>query len=185
MHVVASGLTNPIGYERRPTFESLCRAIVGQQLSVKASATIWNRLKGVYGGVLSPDAVSSADLEQHRDAGVSRQKHVYLLSLAACYLAFPDDFNCVRSKSDDEIIERWTQVKGLGKWTVQMHLMFQLNRPDVFPVDDLGIRRAMELHFGIPRDSPKAVYEKRALIWSPFRTAACRFLWMSLDNQPK
>ena len=75
--------------------------------------------------------------------------------------------------------------QGLGRWTVQMHLMFALNRPDVFPVDDLGIRRAMERHFGLEVDGPKAQYEKRARIWGPFRTAASRFLWMSLDNQPK
>lgn len=182
---VVSGLANPIRAERQPAFESLCRAIVGQQLSVKAAATIWKRLKAFHGGTLTPQTILLSRLEDHRNVGVSGQKHSYLISLAAQNRDFPDDFNCVRGKSDDEIISRWTQVKGLGKWTTQMHLIFQLDRPDVFPVDDLGIRRAMEHHFGIPRDSPKSVYEKRALVWSPFRTAACRFLWMSLNNQPK
>ena len=182
---LASGLTDPTHAERRPAFDSLCRAIVGQQLSVKAAATIWQRLKVLHGGAPTPEAILASGLEDHRNVGVSGQKHNYLMGLAARYLDCPDDFNCVRDHSDDDIIERWTEVKGLGKWTVQMHLMFQLNRPDVFPVDDLGIRRSMELHFGIPRNSPKSMYEKRALVWSPFRTAACRFLWMSLDNQPK
>jgi len=179
---VVSGMANPIRAERRPAFESLCRAIVGQQLSVKAAATIWKRLKAFHGGTLTPQTILSSRFEDHRNVGVSGQKHSYLMSLAAQNLDFPDDFNCVRGKSDDEIIARWTQVKGLGKWTVQMHLMFQLDRPDVFPVDDLGIRRSMEFHFGIPRDSPKSMYEKRALVWSPFRTVACRFLWMCLGN---
>ena len=123
--------------------------------------------------------------DQHRSLGVSRQKHGYLCSLAEAYLASPGSFDDVATWANEDIIEEWTRVKGLGRWTVQMHLMFQLERPDVFPVDDLGIRRAMEAHCGIPKDAPKSVYEKRALEWSPFRTAACRVLWKSLDNQPK
>jgi len=123
--------------------------------------------------------------DQHRALGVSGQKHGYLQDLARHYLEDPEGFDNVGNLSDEDIITSWTRVKGLGRWTVQMHLMFQLRRPDVFPVDDLGIRRAMERHFHIPKDSPKATYEKRALKWSPFRTAACRVLWKSLDNQPK
>lgn len=123
--------------------------------------------------------------DQHRSLGVSRQKHGYLCSLAEAYLASPGSFDDVATWANEDIIEEWTRVKGLGRWTVQMHLMFQLERPDVFPVDDLGIRRAMEANCGIPKDAPKSVYEKRALEWSPFRTAACRVLWKSLDNQPK
>ena len=100
-------------------------------------------------------------------------------------LGHPFLFRIGERQNGEEIISDWTRVKGLDRWTVQMHLMFQLDRPDVFPVDDLGIRRAMEVHCGIPKDSPKPTYEKRALRWSPFRTAACRVLWKSLDNQPK
>ena len=182
LHGLVSNLTSPPPSERPSVFESLCRAIVGQQLSVKAASTIWHRLNELHCSVLTPEAILAAKMEDHRNAGVSGQKHRYLMSLATRYMASPDDFNCVIDKSDEEIIERWTRVKGIGKWTVQMHLMFELNRPNVFPVDDLGIRRAMELHFGIARESPKSTYVKRALLWSPFRTAACRFLWMSSDS---
>ena len=169
----------------RSTFESLSHAIIGQQLSVKAAATIWNRVLDHHGGLVSAQGVLNTPQDQHRSLGVSRQKHGYLCSLADAYLASPAYFDDVETWSDEDIVAAWTQVKGLGRWTVQMHLMFQLGRPDVFPVDDLGIRRAMEAHFGIPKDAPKSTYEKRALVWSPFRTAACRVLWMSLDNQPK
>ena len=110
---------------------------------------------------------------------------MYLCNLAKAYLASPASFDDVATWSDEDIIAEWTRVKGLGRWTVQMHLMFRLERPDVFAVDDLGIRRAMEAHCGIQKDAPKSAYEKRALMWSPFRTAACRVLWKSLKNQPK
>jgi len=185
MHGLAARFPDPPSSPMRPAFESLARAIVGQQLSVKAAATIWQRFLDHHGGIPSPRAVLETEAERHRSLGVSGQKHGYLNSLADRCLATPSVFEDVETMTDEEIIGVWTEVRGLGRWTVQMHLMFQLARPDVFPVDDLGIRRAMELHFGIPRDSRRPVYEKRALVWGPFRTAACRVLWMSLDNQPK
>lgn len=175
----------PRATEVRSAFESLSRAIIGQQLSVKAASTIWGRVLEYHGQSISAQGVLETTEAQHRALGVSRQKHGYVCSLAEAYLQSPASFDDVAAWSDGDIITQWTRVKGLGRWTVQMHLMFQLERPDVFPVDDLGIRRAMEAHCGVPRDAPKGAYEKRALMWSPFRTAACRVLWSSLDNQPK
>ena len=185
LHALADSMPDPEPSPERPVFESLARAIIGQQLSVKAAATIWGRFADHHGGVPSANGVLDTGQDVHRSLGVSGQKHGYLRSLAEHCLDSPSSFEAVNGKTDEEIIADWTRVKGLGRWTVQMHLMFQLNRPDVFPVDDLGIRRAMEAHCGIPKDSPKSAYEKRALMWSPFRTAACRVLWKSLDNQPK
>lgn len=182
---LAEALENPQPAPARTAFESLARAIIGQQLSTRAAATIWSRLAEFHGGLPTPQSVLDTTAEAHRALGVSGQKHGYLQSLATHLLEAPADFEAVQDWADEDIVARWTQVKGLGRWTVQMHLMFALNRPDVFPVDDLGIRRAMEQHFGLRKDSPKAHYEKRARIWGPFRTAASRFLWMSLDNQPK
>jgi len=183
----ALAIRSPTPAERQPrtALESLARAIVGQQLSVKAAATIWSRFENHHGGMPSARSILDTPQDRHRVLGVSRQKHGYLCSLAEAHLASPDSFEDVGHRTDADIISAWTRVKGLGRWTVQMHLMFQLERPDVFPVDDLGIRRAMEAHCGIPKDAAKATYEKRALKWSPFRTAACRVLWSSLDNQPK
>lgn len=182
---LAKALPAPAPLQPRAALESLSRAIIGQQLSVKAAATIWSRVLDHHGGMVSAQGILSTGEDQHRALGVSRQKHGYLCSLAQAYLAAPAAFDVVSNSTDEDIIAAWTHVKGLGRWTVQMHLMFQLQRPDVFPVDDLGIRRAMEAHCGLAKDAPKSAYEKRALVWSPFRTAACRVLWMSLDNQPK
>ena len=178
-------LNNPQDSPPRPAFESLSRAIIGQQLSTKAAHTIWSRLVELHGGILAADQVLRTSEAQHRSVGVSAQKHRYLQDLSRCYAAQPDVFDKVSVVEDAAIVEEWTRVKGIGTWTVQMHLMSQLRRPDVFPVDDLGIRRAMERGLGIPKDSKKSVYAKRALVWSPFRTAASRFLWESLNAQPK
>ena len=185
LFTLTSRFPSPAVSRPRSAFESLSHAIIGQQLSVKAAATIWRRFEDHHGGMPTSRSILDTPQDQHRALGVSGQKHGYLQDLARHYLEDPEGFDIVGHLSDEDIITSWTRVKGLGRWTVQMHLMFQLRRPDVFPVDDLGIRRAMERHFDIPKDSPKGTYEKRALKWSPFRTAACRVLWMSLDNQPK
>lgn len=185
LFTLANRFPSPTVSRPRSTFESLAHAIIGQQLSVKAAATIWRRFEDHHRGMPTAQGILDTPQDQHRSLGVSRQKHGYLCSLADAYLASPAAFDDVVNWSDEDIVAEWTRVKGLGRWTVQMHLMFQLERPDVFPVDDLGIRRAMEAHCGIPKDAPKSEYEKRALVWSPFRTAACRVLWKSLDNQPK
>lgn len=182
---LADALPDPVEGEARSAYESLARAIVGQQLSTRAAATIWSRFMALHGGVLSPDAVLSLTAEHHRTAGVSAQKHGYLHSLARHYLDDPTAFDDVSGLDDEEVIAAWTRVKGLGRWTVQMHLMFQLRRPDVFAPDDLGIRRAMERFCGVPVDSPRAIYAERARVWGPFRTAACRFLWDALSAQPR
>ena len=185
LFALASRFPSPAVSRPRSAFESLSHAIIGQQLSVKAAATIWRRFEDHHGGMPTSRSILDTPQDQHRALGVSGQKHGYLQDLARHYLEDPEGFDNVGRLSDEDIIKSWIRVKGLGRWTVQMHLMFQLQRPDVFPVDDLGIRRAMERHFDIPKDAPKVTYEKRALKWSPFRTAACRVLWMSLDNQPK
>ncbi len=182
---LADGLPDPAEPEVRSTYESLARAIVGQQLSTKAAATIWGRFKDLHGATLSPSAVLDIDAERHRSVGISGQKHTYLQDLARHHLDDPAGFDDVSGLDDGDIVESWTRVKGIGPWTVQMHLMFQLRRPDVFAPDDLGIRRAMERFCGVPKDSPRSVYAERASIWGPFRTAACRFLWDGLDAQPK
>ena len=184
-HDVVKGLENPVDVEQRPAFESLVRAVIGQQLSTKAAHTIWCRFVALYDGELNPEVVVQEAAEVHRSVGVSGQKHGYIMDLCRHYLADPASFDAVGQCTDQEVITSWTKVKGLGPWTVQMHLMFQLSRPDVFPVDDLGVRRAMEKGLSIPKDSPKTVYAKRALVWSPFRTAASRLLWESLNAQPK
>ena len=185
LHTLAVSLPDPVESAPRSAYESLARAIVGQQLSVKAAATIWSRFVTLHGEVLAPAAILETAPEIHRSAGVSGQKHGYLQDLARHYLEDPSAFDAVEALSDEDIIASWTRVKGLGRWTVQMHLMFQLRRPDVLAPDDLGIRRAMERWCGMDVDAPRGQYAERARIWGPFRTAACRFLWDGLSAQPK
>jgi DNA-3-methyladenine glycosylase II len=151
------------------------RAIVGQQLSVVAARAIHGRLTDLFGGrPPSSQELLDQDPELLRSAvGLSRAKVTFLRSLAEHVLA------------DDDVVAELTAVKGLGAWTVHMFLMFQLQRPDVLAVGDLGIRRAVERAYGLP-DLPSAD-ELTALAepWRPHRSAACRLLWRSLDNTPQ
>jgi DNA-3-methyladenine glycosylase II len=185
LHALISDLPDPVLPPPRPAFESLCRAIVGQQLSTKAAATIWHRVIVHHGGPPHAQQCVATSQDTHRSLGLSARKHEYICDLARHYLLDPKVFDDVGGWDDASIVASWTRVKGIGQWTVQMHLMFALHRRDVFAADDLGIRRAMERFLDVERDASKATYEKRAQCWGPFRTAACRFLWDALAAQPK
>lgn len=170
-----------------PPFPALCRAIIGQQLSVKAAATIWGRFERYYALALDPAQVVLTPAEEHRALGVSGQKHRYVVDLARHFVEHGEAFGEVEGLDDEEVIERWTQVVGVGRWTVQMLLISQFGRPDVFTAHDLGLRRSMERYLGLAVDGPLSDYEKRALLWSPFKTAASLWLWegLAVQSQPK
>lgn len=178
-----------IGARRRgrpqDPFGSLLRSVVGQQLSVLAARSIFARIVELAGG-RSPDpeqllAFGDAEL---RTAGLSGQKVAYVRDLAKHVLAGELDLGALRRMTDEEIVERITAVKGLGRWTAEMFLMFHLGRPDVLPVGDLGIRRAVERAYQQP-DLPTAQHLARiAEPWRPHRTLACLYLWESLGNVP-
>ena len=116
-------LDDPSESRPRTAFESLSHAIVGQQLSTKAAATIWGRFSALHGDVLSPTSVLEVSPERHRAVGISGQKHGYMQDLARHYLEDPASFDDVAGASNEDIIASWTRVKGLGRWTVQMHLI--------------------------------------------------------------
>lgn len=162
------------------------RAIVGQQLSVRAARAIYGRLTDLFGGrPPAPQELLDQDPEVLRSAvGLSRAKVVFLRSLAEHVRSGELELDRLDELDDDAIVAELTAVKGLGEWTSHMFLMFQLERPDVLAVGDLGIRRAVERAYGLP-DLPSAA-ELTALAepWRPFRTAACVLLWRSLDNAP-
>lgn len=164
----------------------LVRAIVGQQLSTKAAASIFARLTERYGGrTPTPEEVLAADPEELRAAaGLSRGKVSYLRSLAEHVLDGELELERLDELEDEQIIAELVAVKGLGVWTAQMFMMFHLQRPDVLPVGDLGIRRAMELAYGLPGLPEAAEMETLAESWRPYRTLACRYLWRSLHNEP-
>ena len=169
----------------RDHYTALVRSIVGQQLSVKAAATIYGRLETHFGGrAPSPKEILAADPEALRACGMSRPKVGYLRSLAEHVLDGTIQLERLDELPDDEVIRELVAVKGLGEWTAHMFLMFQLGRPDVLPVGDLGIRRAVERAYGLAAIPGPAELERIAEPWRPWRTLACRYLWESLDNAP-
>jgi 3-methyladenine DNA glycosylase/8-oxoguanine DNA glycosylase len=163
-------------------FESLIRAIVFQQLSGKAAATIHGRFLALFPNG-QPTAVLLLDTPDDtlRGVGLSRQKIGYLRDLAARvhHGALPLDH--VDALTDDEAITHLVQVKGIGKWTAQMFLMFKLGRPDVLPELDLGIQNAIKRAYGRRKCAPKDVLRVGSK-WTPYSSIACWYLWRSLDN---
>lgn len=184
---------------REPTFHSLARAIVYQQLNGKAALTIFNRFTALAGDPLTPEGVSKLTPEQMRAVGLSKQKSSYLLDMAERAIRGELDFLRVPDMSDGEVIAHLTQVKGVGVWTAHMFLMFTLQRPNILPTGDFGVRMAMFKHYldksraksngaakkrkqKIKLPSP-AQMEKIAKCWEPYRSVACWYLWRSLDTE--
>jgi DNA-3-methyladenine glycosylase II len=167
-------------------YGALLRAIVGQQLSTKAARTIYGRLTERYGGrTPTPAELIADDLDALRTAaGLSRAKASYLRSLAEHVVNGELELERFDEMPDAEIAAELIAVKGLGQWTVDMYLMFHLGRPDVLPVGDLGIRRAVERAYALPGLPNPAELTEIAEPWRPHRTLACRYLWRSLDNAP-
>jgi DNA-3-methyladenine glycosylase II len=167
-------------------YGALVRSIVGQQLSVAAAKAIYGRLLERFGGrPPTPQEVLAQDEEELRAAaGLSRAKVGFLRSLAEHVVAGELELDRVARLADAEIVAELCAVRGIGEWSAHMFLMFQLERPDVLAVGDLGVRRAAQLAYGLP--SLPSADDLRALAepWSPHRTLACRYLWRSLDNEP-
>ena len=164
-------------------FQALARAIVFQQLSGKAAGTIFARLNALYPvDGIAPNAVLATTDEQLRSVGMSRQKIAYLRDLSEKVLSGELPLDAVESMDDDDLIAHLVQVKGIGRWTAQMFLMFRLGRPDVLPELDLGIQNAIRRVYGMrKRPSPKQV-RKIGARWSPHSSVACWYLWRSLEN---
>jgi len=166
-------------------YHSLIRAIVSQQLSVKAADTIYQRFLNLF-----PDNDPAAEIvlrlddEQLRNCGLSYQKAGYLKNIAQFSITNGLEYRKLYRKSDEDLITHLTQIKGVGKWTVEMILMFSLNRSDVFPVDDLGIQNAMKKLYGL-EGKGKQLHQQMIQIaeqWRPYRTIASRHLWKWKDD---
>lgn len=165
----------------RDYFEALASAIVGQQISVKAAAKIFERFRDTT--QLDPLKTSLLTDEQVKTIGLSGQKSRYIRDLAAHFVKDSAVFNHLDSLSDDDVIAELTRVKGIGVWTAQMFLIFTLHRPDVFAPDDRGLQLAVEKLY--EHTFTRAELEPFAEHWSPYRSTACLHLWRSLDNEPK
>jgi DNA-3-methyladenine glycosylase II len=165
-------------------FRALARAIIGQQISGKAASAIFERVTNQLGGKSfpKPDVVLAASDEQLRLCGLSRMKALSIKDLAAKTLdGTVPPLRQLRRLEDAEIIERLTEVRGVGPWTVQMLLMFRLGRADVMPSTDYGVRKGFGRIFSRGRlPTPRAV-EKRAERWKPYRSVAAWYLWRALE----
>jgi DNA-3-methyladenine glycosylase II len=164
-------------------FAMLVRAIVFQQLSTKAATTIHNRLIDCMPGGLSSAALVAIPEDRLRAAGISRQKAAYLRDLCERVSTGALPLDALDAMTDDEVIASLTQVKGIGRWTAEMFLIFRLQRPDVLPVGDLGIMNAIQKAYRLRKKPTPDRIRKIAEPWRPYRTVACWYLWRSLDNQ--
>lgn len=162
---------------------ALLESIVSQQISVKAADAIFARLCGLFpNNYPTPDALLALSFDELRGAGLSGQKVKYVQSVADFSLTNRLDRAFFDSMTDEEIVQYLIPIKGIGRWTVEMLLMFALDRPDVFPIDDLVIRQRMMLAYpdqtnGLTGKTLYSVLQKIADAWRPYRTTACRYLW--------
>lgn len=178
-------------------FQYLSRVIVYQQLSGKVATVIHRRFLQLFNPGAEPDAeriwfgmrhpepheVSCADLERLRSAGLSRQKAAYIQGLASHCLDGLPTLDVLKGMEDEEVIEALTKVKGIGRWTVEMLLMFRLGRLDVWPIDDLGVRSGLKRLHGLEKlPKPK---EAKAMgeIWRPYRSVAAYYMWQLMDTE--
>jgi len=162
-------------------FDAIVRAIIYQQLSGKAAATIHGRVIALFGRPPAPADLLAAPEDELRAAGLSRQKLGYLRDLAARAASGEVPFARLHELPDEDIVTTLTRVKGVGEWTAQMFLMFRLGRPDVLPALDLGIQTAIQRAYRLKaRPAPKDVLRIGAR-WTPYRSVASWYLWRSLD----
>ena len=164
-------------------FDAVARSIVFQQLSGKAAGTIHGRFEGLYGGRTPlPAELAATSDEQLRAVGLSRQKSAYLKDLGARVTSGELPIETLHELTDDEVIAALTQVKGIGRWTAQMFMMFRLGRPDVLPDLDLGIQKGIQRAYRLRKlPTPERVLKIGAK-WAPYRTVASWYLWRYVDT---
>lgn len=167
---------------RDPVFETLVRSIVYQQLSGKVASVIFGRLQAAVSGGITPESILKLRPARMRKLGLSAQKTLYIRDLARHTRDGEVIFEELPGLSDDEVIERLTRVKGIGVWTAHMFLMFALQRPNVLPTGDLGIRSAMRKAYGLQEMPLPAEMEEIARRWHPYCSVASWYLWRSLEQ---
>lgn len=173
--------------EERPNdaYGALLRAIVGQQLSTKAARTIYLRVIDLFGGSTpSPEQLLEAREEDLRAAGLSGRKTEYVRDLASHVLSGELELDRLGELSDEEVIAEIVAVRGLGQWTAEMFLLFHLERPDVLSGGDLGIRKAIQVEYGLEKMPPPTQVLEIGEPWRPYRSLASLYLWESLAAVP-
>jgi DNA-3-methyladenine glycosylase II len=174
---------------RGEPFTVLARAIVGQQISVKAAQSIWDRFAAATGArgepvQLDPARVGRTRMPTLRRVGLSERKALYLRDLARHFTSGALDPREWPALDDETLIARLVDVKGIGRWTAEMFLIFHELRPDVFPVDDIGLQKAVAIHYRGGERMPVAALREFGGRWAPYRSVATWYLWRSLDPIP-
>ena len=173
-----------VGSRRLPPYQSLIRAIIHQQLSGKAAATILGRFEniGKGGRFPRPEEIVATSSESLRAAGLSGAKTSYVRDVAQKTMdGFVPSLEECDAMDDEELIDRLTAIKGVGRWTAEMLLIFNLGRPDVLPVGDLGVRRGYQMAYKKRELPDGAELERQGQVWAPFRTTAALYLWRAVD----
>jgi DNA-3-methyladenine glycosylase II len=170
--------------QRSDPFRALLHAIIAQRLSTKAAATIEQRFAALFDGRPTAAAITATPDDRLRAVGISPQKLRYLRDLCARMLDTSLSLDALGEMADEDVIAALTSVKGIGRWTADMFLMFRLHRPDVLPVNDLGIVKAVQRAYKLRlAPTPKRLI-RIGESWRPYRSVACWYLWASLDNVP-
>jgi DNA-3-methyladenine glycosylase II len=168
---------------RGDAFQTLARAIVGQQISVKAAQSVWNRFSALVEAV-EPASVARFDPSALREAGLSTRKAEYVRDLALRFSDGTIDVTGWPERPDEVLIEELTALRGIGRWTAEMYLIFNLARPDVLPVADLGLQRAMSISYNRGRTLSERRIRLLARPWAPWRSVATWYMWRSLEPVP-
>lgn len=168
---------------RGSAFETLLRAIVGQQISVKAAQSVWNRF-AVQIGKISPENVAKQRQNDLRSCGLSQQKTSYIIDLAQHFTQGSINPRGFKGLGDQELLDLLCSVRGIGRWTAEMFLIFHLHRPNIWPIQDIGLIRAIERHYLGGKKASKSEIESAGDLFKPWRTVATWYLWRSLDPFP-
>tara|TARA_B100000686_G_C16676485_1_gene909408 strand:- start:368 stop:1012 length:645 start_codon:yes stop_codon:yes gene_type:complete len=164
-------------------FVTLVRSIVAQQISVRAADSIWNRLVETAGSI-SPKIVADRDEAELQSAGLTRRKASYIRDMAVAFLEGSVAPKIWHAKDDEGVISELVGLRGVGRWTAEMFLIFHLLRPNILPLDDIGLIRACERHYAAGKEMTREDIEQLAERWKPWRSVATWYLWRSLDPTP-
>jgi DNA-3-methyladenine glycosylase II len=171
----------PMKHTRHALFERLVRTVISQQLGTAAAHSIFTRMKTACGDSITPESVAKVRIPALRAAGLSGAKVKTIKALSAAVRSGKLDLMKLRTIPEEEAAEKLMQIWGLGPWSVEMFLMFALGRADVFSAGDLGLIRAIETMYGLPKNCPREKLLKISSKWSPYRTYACLLLWRTRD----
>jgi DNA-3-methyladenine glycosylase II len=184
LYKLASSLHFQIPNRGKDYFKNITRSIIGQQLSVKAASTIFRRFEDLVNKEIIPKKIILLNEDKLRSAGLSYAKARYVLAFAEQVEKKAINLEMLEDMSNEEVLMTLQTIKGVGRWTAEMFLMFSLNRPDVFSHGDIGLQRAIKSLYKIENYNYK-IFEEISAKWAPYRTYACYILWQSLDNNPK